>query len=291
VLNGFCSTTSDGNIMLEFAHSLPQTKLVQHRHPYIVDYCRDKKVLHIGCVDAGLMHERYENRQLLHQKLDDVCSGLWGVDIDQEGIEFLRSNDFENVYVMDATKKINIDRLSKQRFNVIVFSEVVEHLLNPGDMLTAIRGMMSDDTRLLMTAPNAYSAMPIISMMKGIEWVHPDHNYYFSHVTLRNLAIKSGLVVEEEALYTFFNTKDLPVAVGNAMIKYKSNLTVHYGIQPWNLKIFFRKLIPVNVYRSLKKRLNKLFIQMFIKYLFSKTTYWADGIILVCKKVKADEGV
>ena len=270
--------------MLDFNHKLPQTKLVQHRHPYIVDYCKNKKVLHIGCVDAGLMLERYKNDQLLHQKLDDVCSGLWGVDIDREGIEFLKSNGFSNVYVMDVTNNDNVNLLCEKKFDVIVFSEVVEHLLNPGEMLVSIRRIMSDETRLLMTAPNAYSAAPIVSMMKGVEWVHPDHNYYFSHVTLRNLANKSNLEVEEEALYTFFGARDLPSEVGKKLIKYKSNLTVSYEGEPWTLEKIIKKLSFRVIFDSLNGRLKQLVTRAFVKYLFSKTVYWADGIILVCKK-------
>ena len=270
--------------MLNFEHKLPQTKLVQHRHPYIIDYCQNKKILHIGCVDAGLMLERYKNGQLLHQKLDDVCSELWGVDIDKEGIDFLQSNGFENVYVMDVTNYDNVDILFKQKFDVIVFSEVVEHLLNPGDMLASIRGVMSDKTRLLMTAPNAYSATPIISMMKGVEWVHPDHNYYFSHVTLRNLATKSNLKVEEEALYTFFGAKDLPSAVASKLIRYQSNLTVSYESEPWTLKKIIKKLSFKTIFYSFNDLLKKMVVRLFVKYLFSKTVYWADGIILICKK-------
>jgi len=37
---------------LEFIHKLPDTNIVSGRHPFIVDYCSGKKVLHVGCVDS-----------------------------------------------------------------------------------------------------------------------------------------------------------------------------------------------------------------------------------------------
>lgn len=78
----------NNQIKTDFHHLLPKANLIRGRHPFIVDYCIGKKVLHIGCVDAGLMEERYKQNELLHQKLDKVASLLYGIDIDAGGSVF-----------------------------------------------------------------------------------------------------------------------------------------------------------------------------------------------------------
>ena len=63
---------------MEFSHKLPNVKVVSDRHPFIVNRCRGKTVLHIGCVDSGLLEERYKQGQLLHQKIEEVALRQWG---------------------------------------------------------------------------------------------------------------------------------------------------------------------------------------------------------------------
>ncbi len=270
--------------MLNFEHRLPNAKLVYQRHPFLVNNCRGKKVLHIGCVDVGLMHERFATGQLLHQKLDEVSTVLWGIDIDEEGIDFLKSKDFDNVHTLDITEKRYLDMLIEQEFEVIIFSEVIEHLLNPGDMLDSIRTIMTAETRLLITAPNAYGVMPLLSMMKGIEFVHPDHNYYFSHVTLRNLVTKSDLLIEDEALYTFLGANFLPKKVRSKLIKFDSDTQQDVKNVGVTKKRKRKKLTFRGLYWLLLERLKIFITRRFIKFLFKRTVFWGDGIVLICRR-------
>jgi hypothetical protein len=76
---------------VNFRHRLPPATLVDGRHPFIVERCREKSVLHVGCVDAGLLEERFARGDLLHQKLERVARRPVGTDIDSEGIRFMLS--------------------------------------------------------------------------------------------------------------------------------------------------------------------------------------------------------
>ncbi len=78
---------------------LPKVQVVNGRQELIVNRCRDKKVLHLGCVDVGLLSERFPSGGLLHQQLAAVAGELWGVDIDTDGVSFLRSQGFNNLVV------------------------------------------------------------------------------------------------------------------------------------------------------------------------------------------------
>lgn len=186
-------------------HPLPRLPLVSGRHDLILSRCRGQRVLHIGCVDAGLLEERFRRGELMHQRLAAVSGELWGVDIHAEGIAFLRQQGFDHLVTGDMSDPAILTQLPGGYFDVCVASEVIEHLLNPGLFLQNIKKLMiPEKTELIITTPNAYRIETILSLLlQNIEFIHPDHNFWFSYVTLTNLVRKSGLRVEEVYVYTF----------------------------------------------------------------------------------------
>ena len=117
----------------EFLHALPNNSAVTlGRHPFIVDYCRGKRVLHIGCVDTGLLDERFAAGQLLHQKLDKVAERVVGIDINTEGLQYLRDKGFDDLHKVNIEDPADFAPLQSETFDVVVISEVVEHLQNVG---------------------------------------------------------------------------------------------------------------------------------------------------------------
>ncbi len=64
---------------------LPNVQVVNGRQELILAKCKNKCVLHLGCVDSGLLHEKFEQGELMHQKLSDAANEIWGVDIDASG--------------------------------------------------------------------------------------------------------------------------------------------------------------------------------------------------------------
>jgi 2-polyprenyl-3-methyl-5-hydroxy-6-metoxy-1,4-benzoquinol methylase len=259
-----------------FQHVLPAANLIKGRHPFIVDFCRDKKVLHIGCVDAGIMEERFQNNELLHQKLAQVSPFLYGVDIDVEGIEFLKNNGFDNLWVMDICDPKQQAALANIQFDVIILSEVIEHLNNPGFMLDAIKQLMTKETALLISVPNAFAAKNIWNMIKRQEYVHPDHNYYFSHVTFANVLTKSGLAVQENYIYAFN-----PVAFKRSHNIVKSSywyLHKRFEESSANWLLFLKNigLDFVNDVKALPENLLSWF-------LYKRSGFFGDGLMAICK--------
>jgi hypothetical protein len=70
-------------------------------------------------------------------------------------------------------------------------------------MLESIKKLMNDETVLLVSVPNAFNAITLWNMLTNIEFVHPDHNYYFSFITFNNILKKSGLDIRETYVYSF----------------------------------------------------------------------------------------
>lgn len=75
---------------IKFSHKFPEVKTEFGRINFILEKCRNKKVLHLGCVDEGLTLERIRNKSLLHLQLIEIATEVWGVDISEHGIETLK---------------------------------------------------------------------------------------------------------------------------------------------------------------------------------------------------------
>jgi SAM-dependent methyltransferase len=238
-------------------------------------------VLHLGCVDAGpFFRERLSRGELMHQHIAAVAGDLWGVDIDSEGISLLRERGFSKLVVADACEADTIDALSSQPFDVIVAAEIIEHLPNPGLFLAAVRRLMTPgNTQVIITVPNAFRTVSWLWLMRGVEFVHPDHNYWFSYATATHLVRQSGLEIQNTYVYSLqpsglfsrarerpgrgstdpggVSSKDIPSPSGDSASAGKRIL--HY------LRTFPRRVLFSSLYRI--------------------NPFFADGIVIVARVV------
>lgn len=183
--------------MVQFNHQIPtDVQLISNRKTYVAEYCRGKKVLHIGCVDAGLTKERINRQEHLHLMLMESAQRVWGLDIDKDGLETLRQLGVPDLFYADTEdlSKLELD----DEPDLVVASEVMEHLPNPGLFLEALKRF---NCEILISVPNAYSYRQYQAMLQGEELVHEDHNYYFSYATLNALFRKHGFQVLNRVVY------------------------------------------------------------------------------------------
>lgn len=145
------TTYQGGSVLVEPYIKLPKVPVVRGRWDIVVERCKGKRVLHLGCVDSGLLEQRYQLGQLMHQKRATVACELWGVDVDAQGIQRLRELGFSNLVIANVSQLRDLSELDGHVFDVVVASEVVEHLLNPGQFLNCIRRFMTPgETELIM---------------------------------------------------------------------------------------------------------------------------------------------
>jgi len=174
------------------------TKVVS-RVDEVLRVCEDKKILHLGCADMPYTSQRGD--ELLHKKLLKVTEqeNLWGLDASEEGINTLRELGYQNLIcgnVEDAHTK-----LKQEKFDIILAGEIIEHLDNPGLFLESVRSIMTDNSEFILTTVNAPSFKGFLFSMLRLEKVHPDHNYYFSYRTLKQLLEKFDLTCDEIYYY------------------------------------------------------------------------------------------
>lgn len=257
---------------------LPKARVVDGRQGIILQKCVGRKVLHLGCVDAGLLPERFPRGELMHQRLSTVASDLWGVDIDADGISFLRRHGFDKVIVGDVNQFDSIAAaLEGRTFDIVVASEIIEHLLNPGLFLNSLgRSTIGQQAELIVTLPNAFRIDTLLWLLRGVEYVHPDHNYWFSYHTGTNLLQKNGYEIQELYVYSFQPRTIMPKTVGENRPTNRGLGTTEAAaptLPPWPRRL------PSQILRyvlSLPRRLA-------VAALYRTTVFWGDGIILVAR--------
>jgi 2-polyprenyl-3-methyl-5-hydroxy-6-metoxy-1,4-benzoquinol methylase len=184
---------------------LPNSLVVRER--FILDACRGKSVLHLGCADFPYTDESIASGSWLHSKVSDVAATCIGVDLDGDTVERLKEkHGVDNVKEGNAEE---LDKLNGALFDVILAGEIVEHLNNPGLFFDTARTVLKPGGKLLITVPSAFSLRRFIRIPFGSESVHPDHAFYFSHTTLHTLARRYGYVLTEAHSYRLPNKKPL----------------------------------------------------------------------------------
>lgn len=189
-----------------FYQKLPdEVEITDNRKLFAINYCRGKRVLHVGCADAGIMERRIAEKNHLHHYLSEVSERLVGIDINEDGVRRLKEIGFE-VYRVDIEKDFKLLNKYSRDMDVVVVPEVIEHLGNVGLFLDNLK-RCDFDGEVFISTPNAFSYRIINALEQGSELVHPDHVCYFSVTTLKTLLARYGFEVVRLVLY-YWNTGD-----------------------------------------------------------------------------------
>ena len=166
------------------------------RYDFIVDRCRSTNVLHIGCADAPYHQDAITGSRWLHDLLVAVSNRCVGLDIDEAAVAWLRERRPDYNFVVGDVSKASI-LFGSDEFDVIVLSEVLEHLEEPGDALRALRPVVKLGGRLIVTVPNGLAARRGLKSLMGLETIHPDHVAWYSRKAISHLLARTGWTVDE----------------------------------------------------------------------------------------------
>lgn len=167
------------------------------RVEYILSYSKNKKVLHVGCADWPYTERRIHSNELLHLNLEEVSNELIGIDISREGISILKKNH-NRIYHLDDDKEKYIN----ESYDIIIATEVIEHVINQGIFLDFLRNVSSKETLLLITTPNAYSFKASLRSFFDKEYQHPDHLFLHSTKTVTQVLNRFGWTIVDFDYYS-----------------------------------------------------------------------------------------
>lgn len=142
----------------------------------LIPLVKDKKVLHVGFVDWPIT----STKTSLHLTLSEHCKVIDGIDTNTSGSEHLA--------VPNGKLMFNWSEV-EDNYDVILIPEVLEHVGNVEDFLKFIDRLHGT---LVVSVPDAYLLQKHFEETSQgfVEVVHPDHNYYYSPYTLKNVIEK-----------------------------------------------------------------------------------------------------
>jgi len=162
-----------------FLQNVDITRTKLSRLKFISNNVKGKKVLHVGFVDWPITNSKKNN---LHLSIAPICEKLDGIDIN------ITPEIVEMLLVPNGNIYSSWDDITDE-YDIIIVPEVIEHVGNLEDFLTTLNNF---SCQIIITAPDAYSLNKNFKEdINGfVERVHPDHNYWFSPYTLKNVITK-----------------------------------------------------------------------------------------------------
>lgn len=145
---------------------------------FITDHCKDKNVLHLGCRGES------EQPSELHGELLAVSKKVYGVDLLE-----MNCPDFVQ---MDLEKDDWVSLFKDKEIDIVVASEIIEHLSNAGMFLDNICKLGKPT---IITVPNAHCQTQYSWLRVGIEFDNGGHLAKYSYMTMTNMLKKHGFKV------------------------------------------------------------------------------------------------
>ena len=152
---------------------------------------RDCRVLEFGCATGGM------TRALCAQGCTVV-----GVEIDASAAEAAR-RFAQAVHVCDLDRERISERLPGERFDVIIFGDVLEHLRDPQQSLTDAMQLLAADGRVVISVPNMAHGDVRLALLEGqvpyadLGLLDRTHRHWFTRDNLLSLLQACGLKVVE----------------------------------------------------------------------------------------------
>jgi 2-polyprenyl-3-methyl-5-hydroxy-6-metoxy-1,4-benzoquinol methylase len=160
---------------------------IMEREAIILDFCRGKVVLDVGCVGQDY---DFKSSKWLHGKIAAVATNVCGVDIDPEGLERLQAEGYRVCHADEMGTLTN-------QFDVIVMSEVIEHVDNPVEFLKYHSKFLFPSGQLLVTTPNPFYAIQMLRLLLGNRpSTNLEHTMWFDPLVLTEVVRRAGLDIQ-----------------------------------------------------------------------------------------------
>lgn len=178
--------------------------LYRDKADWIPKFTKGKKVLDLGCVRHNL--EETEKSGWLHGLIQENAKSVLGVDYLEKEVSALRERGYNIICA-------NVEEMElKDKFEVIVAGDIIEHLSNPGRFLEKVGEHLAGGGVFVVTTPNPIHFLRFIRVLfTGRADPNPEHAVFFTDKLLGQLAERYGLQVVEVAyiddVYQYYKKK------------------------------------------------------------------------------------
>lgn len=152
---------------------------------------RDKTVLDVGCATGYLAEALVRNG----------CT-VSGIEFAVDAAELARPH-LEELVVSDLNQVDLTDAFPGRTYDVIVFGDVLEHLMDPARALRSASKMLAPGGSIVISIPNVAHGSVRLALLAG-EWNYSErglldetHIKFFTYDTLNALVHDAGFVIED----------------------------------------------------------------------------------------------
>ena len=219
------------------------------RDPFLLEICKDKSVLHVGCTDWPFVEKAFNDGSLLHSQLKTVTRSLIGVDIDREGIEYMQSL-IPGKYISGNLKDVEIQsEILALSFDVILVPDVIEHVPNQNDFISGLMALSKKSgSEVIITTPNVYSLKSFLAAFLGLDFTHTDHRLFHNESTLTT-AFCTDFNIEKSDLSFGYSSRDINARYGFALSFISRAIDIFFYAKPYLADTIILRLKP-NMKRS-----------------------------------------
>lgn len=153
----------------------PVVSTIVDARPLILDLATGRTVLNVGAAGNVEFYLPSRRRYWLHDQLRQVAEHVTGLDIDAESVRFAASYGFE--IILGNCENIDLEA----RFDLIVLSEVLEHLDAPGIALKNLMRHLVPGGKLVLTTPNPtfFGTLCRALLRRGVRIYYDHVNAFF----------------------------------------------------------------------------------------------------------------
>ena len=170
-------------------------------YEYIPD---SSKVLDVGC-SSGYYGE------LL--KKEKKCI-VWGIDVNKNDLSEAKKK-LDKVFLLNLENGHWPEILTKERFDVIFFGDVIEHLIDPKNILKKFKKLLKPNGVMIISVPNiAHLSIRLELLLGNFEYekigiLDETHTKYFTLKSLKRLVNSLGCNIIDIDYYSVYISKSI----------------------------------------------------------------------------------
>jgi 2-polyprenyl-3-methyl-5-hydroxy-6-metoxy-1,4-benzoquinol methylase len=145
------------------------------------------RVLDVGC-GIGILGRYLEGKQC------DVTG--WDLTLEN-------NSDYEKYYTSMSERNVEKEGLGNEKYDAVIFSDVLEHLYDAGKILRQSRDLLNAGGKVLVSLPNVAYFRNRLGLFKG-DWNYTDvgvldrtHIRFYTQATAREFLTDAGFTIRE----------------------------------------------------------------------------------------------
>lgn len=155
---------------------------------FLLAQCAGKSVLDVGIIGQD---RNFDSPAWLHNKIRAVAGSLHGVDILEEPIQRLKQSGY-------AAFTLNELRIMSDKYDVILMSDVIEHVNDPVGFLLFYSNYLKIDGKMLVSTPNSNRANNFVHILFNNNYsVNPEHTFWFCPRTMAEVVSRTTLEISD----------------------------------------------------------------------------------------------